>query len=59
MADRIHRVTMFKLPKPQDVEAMLEQYKILQANNKKVRANLYLRKVATRYLVLRVLRYIH
>ncbi|CEJ93556.1 Putative Stress responsive A/B barrel domain-containing protein [[Torrubiella] hemipterigena] len=35
MASRIHRVTMFKLPKPADQVALLEQYKILSKNNEK------------------------
>ncbi|KAK8145448.1 hypothetical protein G3M48_004407 [Beauveria asiatica] len=37
MADHVHRVTMFKLPKPEDVDAMIEQYKILEATQSKVR----------------------
>ncbi|KAM3428978.1 stress responsive A/B barrel domain protein [Beauveria brongniartii RCEF 3172] len=35
MADHVHRVTMFKLPKPEDVDAMIEQYKILEATQSK------------------------
>lgn len=36
MADRIHRVTMFKLPKAEDQATLLEQYKILSQNNERV-----------------------
>lgn len=36
MADRIHRITMFKLPNPEHQEAMIEQYKALKDNNQKV-----------------------
>ncbi|OAA75375.1 stress responsive A/B barrel domain protein [Akanthomyces lecanii RCEF 1005] len=35
MADHVHRVTLFKLPKPDDVDAMIEQYKILEATHQK------------------------
>ncbi|KAF7555864.1 hypothetical protein G7046_g6440 [Stylonectria norvegica] len=35
MAERVHRVTMFKLPKYDDVQKALEQYKILAANQQK------------------------
>lgn len=40
MADRIHRITMFKLPKQEDQAAMIEKYKDLKANNQKVRFKL-------------------
>lgn len=36
MADHIHRVTLFKLPKSEDVQTMVEQYKILDQTNQKV-----------------------
>jgi hypothetical protein len=36
MATRIHRVTMFKLPKAEDQNALMEQYKKLNAENSKV-----------------------
>lgn len=36
MADRIHRITMFKLPKQEDQAAMIEKYKDLKVNNQKV-----------------------
>jgi hypothetical protein len=29
MADRVHRVTMFKIPKQEDRDKILEQYKVL------------------------------
>ncbi|KAM4065177.1 stress responsive a/B barrel domain-containing protein [Hirsutella rhossiliensis] len=35
MADRIHRVTMFKAPKPEDRQKLIEQYKLLNQNNAK------------------------
>ena len=37
MADRVHRVTMFKMPKADDREKMIEQYKVLGAKNERVR----------------------
>ncbi|PFH61701.1 hypothetical protein XA68_16501 [Ophiocordyceps unilateralis] len=33
MADRIHRVTLFKLPKTEDQRKLMEQYKVLDATN--------------------------
>ncbi|PHH89370.1 hypothetical protein CDD83_6192 [Cordyceps sp. RAO-2017] len=35
MADRIHRVTMFKIPSAGDRDKLLEQYQILQQNSKR------------------------
>jgi hypothetical protein len=37
MADRVHRVTMFKMPKEEDRKRMLEAYNALAKNNQKVR----------------------
>lgn len=37
MADRIHRVTMFKMPKEEDRQKMLEQYRKLAKDNQKVK----------------------
>lgn len=40
MAGRVHRVTMFKLPSKEDQDKLLNQYKILGAEQQKVdRAN--------------------
>lgn len=36
MAEHVHRVTMFKLPQTEDIETMIEQYRILEASNQKV-----------------------
>lgn len=36
MADRVHRVTMFKLAKVEDQQKLIEQYQILGSTNKKV-----------------------
>lgn len=36
MESRIHRVTMFKLPKAEDQTALMERYKKLDAENSKV-----------------------
>ncbi len=36
MAGRVHRVTMFKLPKSEDRNALMERYKKLDAENSKV-----------------------
>lgn len=36
MADRVHRVTMFKLPKADDQQRLLEQYKKLGETHLKV-----------------------
>jgi hypothetical protein len=36
MADRVHRVTMFKLPSKEDQDKLLNQYKILGAEQQKV-----------------------
>ena len=36
MADRVHRITMFKMPKKEDQDKMLEKYKILGAKQEKV-----------------------
>ena len=38
MAERVHRVTMFKMPKEDDRAKMLEQYKVMAAENKRVRS---------------------
>ncbi|KAK5991015.1 Fusaristatin A biosynthesis cluster protein [Cladobotryum mycophilum] len=35
MAERIHRITMFKLPKVEDQQSLLEKYKDLVATNSK------------------------
>ncbi|KAJ3499270.1 hypothetical protein NLG97_g482 [Lecanicillium saksenae] len=35
MADHVHRITLFKLPKPEDVDTMIEQYKTLEATSQK------------------------
>ncbi|TFB00690.1 hypothetical protein CCMA1212_007131 [Trichoderma ghanense] len=35
MADRVHRVTMFKLPSEEGQKKLLEQYQILRENNRK------------------------
>ncbi|CAG9940874.1 hypothetical protein V2G26_016999 [Clonostachys chloroleuca] len=35
MADRVHRVTMFKMPKEEDRKRMLEAYNALAKNNQK------------------------
>ncbi|KJZ69004.1 hypothetical protein HIM_11606 [Hirsutella minnesotensis 3608] len=35
MADRIHRVTLFKIPKPEDQQTMLELYRKVEATNRK------------------------
>ncbi|RDA83750.1 hypothetical protein CP532_4992 [Ophiocordyceps camponoti-leonardi (nom. inval.)] len=35
MATRIHRVTLFKIPKPEDQTKLIEQYKVLLATNSK------------------------
>lgn len=35
MAERVHRVTMFKMPKEDDRAKMLEQYKVMAAENKR------------------------
>jgi hypothetical protein len=37
MADRVHRVTMFKLPKPAEQQKLIEAYKTVDATNQKVR----------------------
>lgn len=36
MADRVHRVTMFKLPSEEGQKKLVEQYQILRENNSKV-----------------------
>lgn len=36
MAGRIHRVTMFKLPVPEDQEKLIEAYKTLAKDQQKV-----------------------
>lgn len=36
MADRVHRITMFKAPKAEDQQTLLAKYKILGATNEKV-----------------------
>lgn len=36
MADRVHRVTMFKMPKAEDQQRMLEQYRKMAADNQRV-----------------------
>lgn len=36
MAGRVHRITLFKLPKEEDRQKLLEQYKVVNANAKKV-----------------------
>lgn len=36
MADRIHRVTMFKMPKEEDRQRMMEQYRKMARDNRKV-----------------------
>ncbi len=36
MADRIHRVTMFKIPAKEDQEKLVAQYKVLAANQERV-----------------------
>lgn len=38
MADRIHRVTMFKMPKEEDRQRMLEQYRKMGKDNQKARS---------------------
>lgn len=35
-ADRVHRVTLLKLPKAEDQKLILDQYRKLAVNNKKV-----------------------
>ena len=40
MADRIHRVTMFKMPKEEDRQRMLEQYRQMAKDNQKVSSTL-------------------
>ena len=42
MADRIHRVTMFKMPKEEDRQRMLEQYRKLAKDNQKANSHLLL-----------------
>lgn len=37
MADRIHRITMFKLPSTEEQQRLLAQYKTLGATHLKVR----------------------
>ncbi|TQV93402.1 hypothetical protein V2A60_010186 [Cordyceps javanica] len=44
MADHVHRVTLFKLPKPEDVDRLIEQYKVLEATHQK-NGKPYLRSV--------------
>jgi hypothetical protein len=36
MADRIHRITMFKLPNPEDQARLLEKYKVMATTHEKV-----------------------
>ena len=36
MADRVHRVTMFKLPSEESQKKLVELYQTLKANNSKV-----------------------
>lgn len=36
MADRVHRITMFKMPKKADQDTMIEQYKVLGDKQQKV-----------------------
>ncbi len=38
MATRIHRVTMFKIPNPENQKKLLEAYKVLARDQNKVRA---------------------
>lgn len=38
MADRVYRVTMFKIPKPEDRQKLIEQYEVVNQNNVKVRS---------------------
>lgn len=40
MADRIHRVTMFKMPKEEDRQRMLEQYRQMAKDNQKASSTL-------------------
>ncbi|KAL6794777.1 hypothetical protein GGI42DRAFT_333093 [Trichoderma sp. SZMC 28013] len=35
MADRVHRITMFKLPSEESQKKLLEEYKTLKENNRK------------------------
>ncbi|POR33284.1 Uncharacterized protein TPAR_06528, partial [Tolypocladium paradoxum] len=35
MADRVHRITMFKIPKAEDQQTLIESYKIVDATNQK------------------------
>lgn len=37
MAGRVHRITMFKAPKADDQQKLIEQYKVVDATNQKVR----------------------
>jgi hypothetical protein len=37
MADRVHRITMFKIPKEEDRQKLLEQYKVLATTHERVR----------------------
>ncbi|PHH77779.1 hypothetical protein CDD80_203 [Ophiocordyceps camponoti-rufipedis] len=43
MAARIHRVTLFKLPKPADQQKLIDRYKTLLSTNTRVRNPTYLR----------------
>lgn len=36
MADRVHRITMFKLPSEESQKKLIEEYKTLKENNRKV-----------------------
>ena len=37
MAGRVHRITMFKVPAAEDQQKLIEQYKVVDATNQKVR----------------------
>jgi hypothetical protein len=50
MADRVHRITMFKMPREEDQQRMLVQYREMAANNRKVRRSSSLLSVPLPFL---------